>query len=59
MTDEPLPAESPLWDAPNMTISPHVSGATLEFLDDLVVENVRRYLAHEPLLNLIDPDRGY
>lgn len=56
---EPLPPESPLWDAPNLTITPHVSGATLEFLDDLVVENVRRYLAGEPLLNPIDPNRGY
>jgi phosphoglycerate dehydrogenase-like enzyme len=57
--EEPLPAESPLWDAPNVTITPHVSGATLEFLDELVVENVRRYLAGEPLLNPVDPDRGY
>lgn len=56
---EPLPPGSPLWDAPNATITPHVSGATTEFLDDLVVENVRRYLAGEHLLNLIDPDRGY
>jgi phosphoglycerate dehydrogenase-like enzyme len=56
---EPLPPDSPLWEAPNVVITPHVSGATLEFLDDLVIENVRRYLAGEPLLNLIDPDRGY
>jgi phosphoglycerate dehydrogenase-like enzyme len=59
VTDEPLPAESGLWDAPNVTITPHVSGATLEFLDDLVIENVRRYLAGERLLNPIDPNRGY
>ena len=57
--EEPLPPDSPLWDAPNVTISPHVSGATLQFRDDLVVENVRRYLAGEPLLNRVDPDRGY
>lgn len=56
---EPLPPESPLWTAPNVTITPHVSGATLEFLDDLVVENVRRYLAGETLLNRVDPSRGY
>lgn len=56
---EPLPAASPLWDAPNVTISPHVSGATDEYLDELVVENVRRYLAGEPLLNPVDPERGY
>jgi phosphoglycerate dehydrogenase-like enzyme len=58
-SDEPLPPESPLWEAPNVTITPHVSGATLAFLDDLVVENVRRYLAGEQLLNPIDPERGY
>ncbi len=58
-SEEPLSPQSPLWDAPNVTITPHVSGAMLEFLDDLVVENVRRYLAGEPLLNPIDPDLGY
>ncbi|MEA2607789.1 MAG: hypothetical protein QOJ75_32 [Chloroflexota bacterium] len=57
--EEPLPADHPLWEAPNVTITPHVSGATLQFLDDLVIENVRRYLAGEPLLNPIDPVRGY
>jgi phosphoglycerate dehydrogenase-like enzyme len=56
---EPLPLDHPLWDAPNVTITPHVSGATDQFLDDLVLENVRRYLAGEPLLNPVDPDRGY
>ena len=43
--DEPLPPEDPMWDAPNVIITPHVSGATHQFLDDLVIENVRRYLA--------------
>ena len=42
-----------------MTITPHVSGATTLFWDELVLENVRRYLATEPLLNPIDPERGY
>jgi phosphoglycerate dehydrogenase-like enzyme len=56
---EPLPPDHPLWDAPNVTITPHVSGATTRFRDDLVVENVRRYLAGEPLLNAVDPARGY
>lgn len=59
VSEEPLPPSSPLWDVPNLTISPHVSGATLDFLDELVIENVRRYLAGEPLLNLVDPQRGY
>ena len=34
-------------------------GHTLRFFDELVVENVRRYLAGEPLLNPVDPERGY
>jgi len=57
--DEPLPPDSPLWDVPNVMISPHVSGATSQFRDDLVIENARRYLAGEPLLNPVDPERGY
>jgi phosphoglycerate dehydrogenase-like enzyme len=56
---EPLPAGHPLWDAPNVTITPHVSGATDRFRDELVIENVRRFVAGEPLLNPIDPARGY
>jgi phosphoglycerate dehydrogenase-like enzyme len=57
--EEPLPPGHPLWDAPNLTITPHVSGATARFRDELFVENVRRYLAGESLLNPVDPERGY
>lgn len=57
--EEPLPPNSPWWDAPNVVVTPHASGHTLRFFDDLVVENVRRYLAGEPLLNPVDPERGY
>ena len=58
-SEEPLPPDHPLWDEPNVTITPHVSGATSRFRDDLIVENVRRYLAGEPLLNVVDARRGY
>ncbi|MEO8437801.1 MAG: D-2-hydroxyacid dehydrogenase [Chloroflexota bacterium] len=58
-SEEPLPADSPWWDAPNVIVTPHASGHTLRFLDDLLVENVRRYRASEPLLNPVDPERGY
>lgn len=58
-TEEPLPADSPWWDAPNVIVTPHVSGVTMRYFDDLVVENVRRYLGKEPLLNPVDPERGY
>lgn len=57
--EEPLPADDPLWEAPNVTLTPHVSGATNVFRDELVLENVRRYMAGEPLLNPVDPERGY
>jgi phosphoglycerate dehydrogenase-like enzyme len=56
---EPLPSDSPWWEAPNVIVTPHASGVTLRFFDELVVENVRRYLAGESLLNQVDPERGY
>lgn len=59
---EPLPADSPLFDAPNLILSPHISGAT-EFYDerlaDLFADNLRRYRAGQPLRNIYDPQRGY
>jgi phosphoglycerate dehydrogenase-like enzyme len=57
--EEPLPPDSPWWDAPNTIVTPHASGVTLRYFDRLVIENVRRYLAGEPLLNRVDPERGY
>ena len=60
--EEPLPASSPLWDAPNMYLSPHCSTAREgynEALLELFCDNLERYLAGEPLLNVVDPDRGY
>ena len=59
---EPLPAESPLWHLENVLISPHVAGFTFKYDDrasDLFAENLRRYLAGEPLLNLVKRERGY
>ncbi len=56
---EPLPPDSPWWDAPNVIVTPHASGHTLQFFDELLIENVRRYRAAEPLLNMVDPGRGY
>lgn len=59
---EPLPADSPLWQLDNIIISPHVSGFTPHYDDrgcDLFAENLRRYLAGEPLLNLVERERGY
>jgi len=59
---EPLPADSPLWDAPNVLISPH-SASTVDAensrIVDIFVENLRRYLDGRPLLNVFDSSRGY
>ena len=59
---EPLPADHPLWDMPNVIITPHVAGAsdlrgTRMFT--LIRENLRRYVAGEPMLSVVDISRGY
>lgn len=59
---EPLPAGHPLWSLPNVIISPHVSSGSdvqAERSEVLLVENLRRYVAGEPLLNVVDIRRGY
>jgi phosphoglycerate dehydrogenase-like enzyme len=59
---EPLPANSPLWDLPNVLVTPHSMSTALdenERLVDLFCENLRRYLAGQPLRNVFDPARGY
>lgn len=59
---EPLPADSPLWDLSNVIITPHVAGSTAdtwEALTHLFVENLRRYAAGEPLLNVYRPELQY
>lgn len=59
---EPLPETSPLWELENVILTPHVSGFTPfydERVTDLFAENLRRYLAGEPLLNLVDREAGY
>ena len=59
---EPLPSEHPLWTAPNVIITPHVSassdlgiGARLE----VAIENLRRYTAGERMLSVVDVAKGY
>ncbi len=59
---EPLPVESPLWDMPNVILTPHVSGSSAvsaERGEEIAIENIRRFAAGEPLLNLVDPQHGY
>lgn len=60
---EPLPADSPLWDVPNLILTPHTSSDDLvrytPLTLDLIFENLRRLLADEALLNAVDPKLGY
>ena len=59
---EPLPADSPLWDLPNVILSQHTSGSSPRNADritDIMVDNMSRYLQGAPLRNRIDPARGY
>jgi phosphoglycerate dehydrogenase-like enzyme len=59
---EPLDAASPLWDLPNVIISPHSSGVRpdhWEEIIDLFSENLRRFQSGETLLNAVDCKAGY
>ena len=59
---EPLPADHPLWTAPRVLITPHVAALSMETfgrIQALVAENLRRYVAGEPLLSVVDVKRGY
>lgn len=61
---EPLPQEHRLWNIKNAVITPHVSGdfhlpQTLDFIADIAVENVRRYLNGEELCHVVDFQTGY
>jgi phosphoglycerate dehydrogenase-like enzyme len=59
---EPLPENSPLWQMSNVIITPHISATGIGSLRNsfiLVVENLRRYVAGEALLNVVDIRAGY
>ena len=60
--EEPLPPDSPLWSIPSVLVSPH-SGSTTDRenarITELFCDNLRRYLAGEPLLNVLDIERLY
>jgi glyoxylate/hydroxypyruvate reductase A len=61
-TTEPLPAAHPFWTTPGIVVLPHVGGLHPErdaLVADLWVENLRRFLADRPLLQLVDRARGY
>jgi phosphoglycerate dehydrogenase-like enzyme len=59
---EPLPADSPLYGMENVIITPHTSGASRTYYDraiPLFCENLRRFLDGRPMVNVVDPERGY
>jgi len=60
--EEPLPPDSPFYDLPNAIVTPHTSWSSARVLDrsvELFCDNLRRFAAGEPLLNVVDPDAGY
>lgn len=60
--NEPLPADDPFWDAPNLIVTPHVAGGFPDYLPrvvELFAENVARLERGEPPRNEVDRVRGY
>ena len=59
---EPLPADSPLWDLPNVLISPHTAALDAreeERICDQFCDNLRAFLDGRPMINVVDPAAGY
>jgi phosphoglycerate dehydrogenase-like enzyme len=59
---EPLPKDDPMWDTPGLLISPHIAGDHVGWrrdAADLFTDNLRRWMAGEPLLNVVDKALGY
>ncbi len=59
---EPLPADSPLWGVENLLITPDTAGLTDKLRDrhyKLFSDNLRRYLAGQPLRFVVDKQKGY
>lgn len=60
--EEPLPENSPLWNRPNVLLTPHVAGTTPYYLEralDIFVRNAQSYRANQPLENRVDVVTGY
>jgi phosphoglycerate dehydrogenase-like enzyme len=59
---EPLDPASPLWHRPDVLITPHVSGFQAGHwprVTQLFADNLRRFVAGQPLANLVDKEAGY
>ena len=58
LDQEPLPAGHPLWDCPNLILTPHVAAGlhlpqTRENIVSIALENLRHYMAGEPMMNRV------
>ena len=61
-SEEPLPKESPFWEQPNVLVTPHISGELSGWdiaVARLFADNVERFVAGQPLRNVVDPALGY
>lgn len=61
-TQEPLPSDSPLYEMPNVIITPHTAGSSPHYFDRmtaLLCENLRAFLDGRSMLNVIDKELGY
>ena len=59
---EPLPKDSPMWDIESVILTPHMAGANRGYMDKacaLFADNLRRFNAGQPLLNVVDRQLGY
>ncbi|WP_456749402.1 NAD(P)-dependent oxidoreductase [Bradyrhizobium sp. USDA 4341] len=59
---EPLPPDSPLWDMPNVIVTPHVAGNPTNYLErafEILSDNIERFLNGQALNNVVDIGRGY
>ena len=57
---EPLPEDHPFWGHPKITLTPHISSLTYpKAVAPQIIENYRRTQTGEPLMNVVDIERGY
>ena len=57
---EPLPADHPYWHHPKIAVTPHIAAVTdPRNVADQIVENINKAIIGAPLVNQVDPARGY
>ena len=61
---EPIPAEDPIWECKNLILTPHISGNmtlgyTVDRIVDLFCRNLDNYCTGQPMINVVDPKKGY